>query len=244
MKQTITLTFSESVENHRGNQVLGKIADKGFNLDDINPLLQYPHELYNLNNLLGGDITDTAHFIVFRNGLKTMFNIDHEDLYKEHSVLNPDTKCIMYGRVVNKKARHNLCFDDFNQSPEYESGKGTVIDFKDLPITNKLRNSISQLGTSFKDLKAEGNYYYNIDKCYIGWHGDTERKKVLGVRIGGVFPIHFRWYKNSKEASDKFSLDLNPGDIYIMSEKTTGFDWKKRSIYSLRHSAGFLKNIK
>jgi len=35
MTQTITLTFSESVENHRGNQVLGKIADKGFNLDDI-----------------------------------------------------------------------------------------------------------------------------------------------------------------------------------------------------------------
>jgi len=31
---------------------------------------------------------------------------------------------------------------------------------------------------------------------------------------------------------------LEDGDMYIMSEKASGFDWKKRSIYTLRHAAG------
>jgi hypothetical protein len=26
----------------------------------------------------------------------------------------------MYGRVVNKRARHNICFSDFDQEPDYE----------------------------------------------------------------------------------------------------------------------------
>jgi hypothetical protein len=31
---------------------------------------------------------------------------------------------------------------------------------------------------------------------------------------------------------------LNGGDLYVMSEKTTGRDWKTKSIYTLRHAAG------
>jgi len=38
--------------------------------------------------------------------------------------------------------------------------------------------------------------------------------------------------------------DLNHGDLYIMSEKTTGFDWKKRTLITLRHAAGCEKYIK
>ena len=33
-------------------------------------------------------------------------------------------------------------------------------------------------------------------------------------------------------------LNLNHGDIYIMSEKAVGYDWKMSSIYTLRHAAG------
>lgn len=32
--------------------------------------------------------------------------------------------------------------------------------------------------------------------------------------------------------------------MYIMSEKATGYDWKKRSIYTLRHAAGCKKYLK
>jgi hypothetical protein len=39
---------------------------------------------------------------------------------------------------------------------------------------------------------------------------------------------------------------LNHGDIYIMSDKAVGYDWKKRKIPTLRHAAGCKKffNIK
>ena len=38
--------------------------------------------------------------------------------------------------------------------------------------------------------------------------------------------------------SDTFTIDLNDGDMYIMSEKAVGYDWMCRSKYTLRHSAG------
>ena len=34
-------------------------------------------------------------------------------------------------------------------------------------------------------------------------------------------------------------IDLSHGDMYIMSEKATGNDWKKSSIETWRHAAGF-----
>jgi hypothetical protein len=37
----------------------------------------------------------------------------------------------MYGRVVDKKARHNLCFAESGHTAAYEEGKGTVIAYKD-----------------------------------------------------------------------------------------------------------------
>ena len=51
-------------------------------------------------------------------------------------------------------------------------------------------------------------------------------------------PICFNWFKGSKALGTTFTTQINSGDIYIMSEKATGYDWKKRSLYTLRHSAG------
>ena len=58
---------------------------------------------------------------------------------------------------------------------------------------------------------------------------DAERKKVIGVRLGTSAPLKFRWYKNSTIVGDTLSITLNSGDVYIMTEKTTGNDWKKRN---------------
>ena len=48
----------------------------------------------------------------------------------------------MYGRVVNKKARYNLCFGDVNQKPNYEEGKGTIIEWKEVPIMSLIRRKL------------------------------------------------------------------------------------------------------
>ena len=39
-------------------------------------------------------------------------------------------------------------------------------------------------------------------------------------------------------------ITLNHGDIYIMSEKSVGNDWKRRKIPTLRHAAGFASVLK
>ncbi len=50
-----------------------------------------------------------------------------QELFEELLKLDWDSKAYMYGRVVNKYARHNLCFADEPQEPNYEEGKGRVI---------------------------------------------------------------------------------------------------------------------
>lgn len=57
-------------------------------------------------------------------------------------------------------------------------------------------------------------------------------------------PLYYTWFHNNNPASDIFKCIINHGDIYAMSEKATGNDWKKRKLYTLRHAAGLEKNIK
>jgi alkylated DNA repair dioxygenase AlkB len=247
-KQTITLTFSENVENHAGmQQITSSKVTNGYSVELLNKLAStIGGTIYNLNNLIEEVKTDEACLLVFQNGLETIFNISKDELYKEQSSLDVDKKAFMYGRVVNKAARYNLCFADFNQEPDYSNKKGRVIDFNTeyIPLTNQLRNQLGEkLGDEFKDLFAEGNYYYNVDKCYIGWHGDTERKCVLGVRLGEPFDLHYQWYYKNEKVGNPFSIQLNSGDIYIMSSKAVGFDWKSKNKYTLRHAAGNVKNL-
>src|ERR1700743_588731 len=105
----------------------------------------------------------------------------------------------MYGRVVNKNAGHNLCFADYSREPNYEEGKGRIVNFADIPLTNIIRNKLPLFfGVKAENLVGEGNYYYDIKKCGIGFHGDSERKKVIAIRIGETFPLEFQWYQNCK----------------------------------------------
>ena len=48
----------------------------------------------------------------------------------------------------------------------------------------------------------------------------------------------FSWYHRFKKVGETYRHLLNGGDIYIMSEKAVGTDWKRSSIFTLRHAAG------
>jgi len=247
--ETYTITFTECSENHVGMQKIGKILDEGVKIEDLievvdqykNTIYKDNFELYNLNI---NDSQEPAGILIIRNALDIM-NINHVELYNEHKNLNVDKKAFMRGRVVNKIARWNLCFADFNQEPNYEQSMGRVIDFKTLNLTNLVKENLPNLiGSKISSgiCTAEGNYYYN-NKCGIGYHGDSERKKVIGLRLGDTMNLCFRWYLNSQIISDTCTLYLNSGDMYIMSEKATGNDWKRRSIQTLRHAAGADKYV-
>ena len=169
-----------------------------------------------------------------------------DKLFLEQDALEKDTKAFMYGRVVNKHARHNLCFGEEHQEPKYEEGKGRVYAFNEVLLLNQIRNKLGEIiGEKGKNLQAEGNYYYDIKKCGIGFHGDTERKKVVAFRLGEKIPLCYTWFHNNENISDILRIDnLEHGDMYIMSEKATGFDWKSKSKYTLRHAAGCDKYTK
>ena len=132
-----------------------------------------------------------------------------------------------------------MCFGDESQEPNYEEKKGTIIGFDRVKLLKKLRDNLGEiLGKQASNLEVEGNYYYDVKKCGIGFHGDSERKKVIAASLGASRPIHWQWYENSKPIGRRIKLQLNNGDMYIMSEKASGWDWKYRSKKTLRHAAG------
>ena len=256
--KTFTLTFGDQGENHAGMQKIGSLIDKGFTIEEILKTKEkfdkkgYKTEYYRLNDLLSKQVNDDndieeAGIVVVRNGLNMLLD-DREDgsdlFFNEQDKLKKDTKALMRGRVVNKHARYNLCFSDFSQSSDFEKGKGTVLNFKDVSLLNKVRDNISKyFGSKGQNLIAEGNYYYDPSVCGIGYHGDAERKIVIGLRVGQSMPLHFRWYHRSEIVSPTLKILLNHGDIYFSSEKAVGFDWKRSSKYTLRHSAGCCKYL-
>jgi hypothetical protein len=188
------------------------------------------------------DDQERAVLLVIRNGVNALLDGQYEELYQEQQELKPDTKKFMYGEVRNSQARHNLCFSGEGHEADLENGKGTVIAFKDVPLTAKLKKVLEELFET-DQLQCEGNYYYDTSKCYIGYHGDKERRTVIGARLGSSLPLEYCWFHRWAPIGDPIRVVLNGGDIYAMSEKAVGFDWKRPSIPTLRHSAGLEKYL-
>ena len=248
-KSTITLTFGDCAENHKGMEMIGTRGSKGsgYSVEELCAIRSHCEaagfvcRTGDLSVGLSDIKTDSAHVLVIKNGLDLLMGRKgaHEALFEEQASLEVDKRAFMYGRVVNKKARWNLCFAEEGHPPAYEEGKGRVISYEAIPITKKLVTSLPVwFGDKAKDLKGEANYYYDIKKCGIGYHGDTERRKVIAVRLGAAMPLFFQWYYRGEQVGHRMELPLDGGDVYIMSEKAVGTDWKSSSLYTLRHATG------
>lgn len=254
---TATITFGDVAENHKGMQQVGVCSDVGFNLADLKKMKKWFEmngckcRIINLHWLFEDENLQKEHpayILVVKNAVNVMLENENgtDLLYDEQNSLEKDTKAFMYGRVVNKHARHNLCFGEKHQEPNYEEKKGRIYSFDEVPLLNNIRHRLGEiLGEKGANLQAEGNYYYDINKCGIGFHGDAERKKVVGFRLGSRMPLCYAWFKDNNKVSDIITInDLEHGDMYMMSEKATGFDWKSKLKYTLRHAAGCNKYTK
>lgn len=259
-EQTFTLTFGDVAENHARMVKHGVMADRGFTRDELITTKRWfkskgaTTKLIKLHNYLPDDISNEikkankAWILVIKNGVNLILNDNNgaTALYDEQNALPKDMKALMYGRVVSKHARHNLCFGDNAIASNYEVGQGTVVAFDDVPLTKRIRETLGTILPSMNDLQLEGNYYYDVNTCGIGWHGDGERFKVVGIRLGATIPLVYCWFHNNKPITNIINendMKLDHGDIYIMSEKAVGNDWKKKNSYTLRHAAGSKKYI-
>lgn len=245
MGRTISITFGDRVENHAGMEIHGTTADKTFTTSDLKLIHQkLGGEYINLSclNLIGDHIGQTlpeACLLIIPRFIQDHLKINISDFRKEHFDLEYDKKAIFRGVVKNKVARHNVCFGPEAQQADIPNGKGTIVPFSDVPILNEIRDRLPDFfGETSRNLLAESNDYYDISKCTIGFHGDTERTIVICIRLGASFPITFKWFKNNEIVSESITRILNEGDLYIMSDYAIGTNWKKRSIYTLRHAAG------
>ena len=241
-----TYTFSEVVENHKGMQTIGKKRDKGFSETQIHRVCE----------AAGGELHDLTHngvaasVVVLRGGVDKLIGEGGADkLLAEARAAPYDSKFLNQkikpprSQVCNKLGRSNNCIADEAQAPDIAAGKGTVVAFKDMPCLAQLREALpSTFGEDAEGLYAETNFYTDVNdkQVGIGFHGDTERSIVIGVRLGvASMPLRFLWYQRDKEVSNEHVIDLHHGDIYAMSWKATGWDWRKDlKGYTLRHGTG------
>lgn len=244
-KKCYTITYGDVAENHARMQKIGTLHENGYSIDMLVRIqaklnkLGLTTELLDLNDEADG--FEQARVLVIRNAVQHIFGENGtRDLMAENDRLTMDKHALMKGRVVNKHARWNLCFSDNDQEPDYESGKGRIVAWKHIPMMTRIREIIAEW-TEDVQLNAEANYYYDIEKCGIGFHGDSERRKVVAVRMGASIPLYYQWYRHSEPVGLPFELTLNDGDMYIMSEKAVGFDWLKKNVGTLRHATGCSK---
>jgi len=255
--KTITITFGDQAENHNGMNRIGVLSNEGFTLKDLRKAKKRFEkvgvgcEYIRLDNLnfieeKYQDIEfNEAAILIIRNGCEKLLDgwyANSDDLFAEQLELEWDTKAKMRGRVVNKHARHNLCYGEVYQEPNYEHGDGRIIPFESIPCTNFIRENLQEwFGKKAEGLVAEGNLYHDVKKCGVSMHGDAERMKVIAIRLGETIPLCYRWYLNTKPISEIMEFELHHGDVYIMSEFATGNNWRKRLVPTLRHAAGCKK---
>ena len=245
INKVYTITFGDVAENHAKMQKIGTLHDKGYSvemLENIQTKLTgygLTTEMVDLN--VGFDPTfQQAKVLVIRRGAQFILGEETSGLIQENDNLPMDKRALMKGKEVEKRARWNLCFADEDQEPNYKDGKGRIVSWEHIPKMSRIRQVISEW-TEDVLLNGEANYYYDISKCGIGFHGDAERRKVFAVRMGQTMPLYFKWFQKSLPIGNPIEIILNDGDMYIMSEKAVGFDWLKKNTATLRHSTGCSK---
>ncbi len=243
--QAICLTFGEQSENHVGMKINGGgLANSGFSVNEMEEIkknLKVESEYYRLDEMVDEEGLEPAAILIVRNGLQKLIGENPEKMMDEQLSFEWDKKYWdnRRGKVLNKHARYNVCFGEKSVEANFEQKQGTIIGFDRVPILKNLKESLGGFfGDKAKELEVEGNLYYNVKKCGIGFHGDSERKRVIACSLGASRPIHWQWYHQSKPIGRRLKFEIGSGDIYIMSEKASGFDWKRRSQKTLRHAAG------
>lgn len=121
MDSTITLTFGDRGESFYGMEIIGDLVDTGFSLNDLKRFRKYfksKNKKTELINLKTKNDMDDAYILIIRKAINTP-----NKAFNELLSLDYDKKALMRGRVINKKARYNLCFGpSFNKQSLLNKG--------------------------------------------------------------------------------------------------------------------------
>ena len=255
---TVSVTYGDQAEIHAGMSKEGALRERGLTVKELQDIAAIYHskgakvEYYDLNTigLQNPQICEPAAILIVRGGVDVMlkpFGVNAWHMYHEQRSLPPCTK--FYNarakKVQNKNARWNNVFGFADDPGDLTQGRGPVTHFDRVPITGALQAMWPDfVGDSAKELVralfAESNIYYE-QNSYIGYHGDKERRIVICARLGRSMKLAYTFFQNCNAISQPIILELHHGDIYFMSSKAVGFDWRqtKDSLVTLRHAAAF-----
>lgn len=205
----------------------------------LNPIIAQAEKDGNILVAGAARIAAPAHFLLIKRGADAIVDVD--GLHNEMAGLDYDNKFIWRSKLANRHARHCLVVGDVAQACDLEGkGNGTVLSFDALPHLAQVRKQLPRLlGPKAENLYAELNHYYDPKKTGIRHHGDTERRITVGMAIGKAKQLVFLWFYRNDPYGVQLEFTVEEGDIYIMSEKSTGYDWRSPSKFTLRHAAGW-----
>ena len=258
MNNRYAITFGEVAILHIGGKEYGKgRLENGFSTDELKNIAKnnLNTEYISISDKLPSKLRkdNEAGIIVFRSVSKKQNNKDKKfvlglnkkeagKLYFEQETVEYDQKYWDNRRkkTLNKRARYNIVFGKERIKHNDDYKQNSVSSFSDLKYLNKFRKRLHLiLGMKSKKLNAEGNKYFH-DKSGIGYHGDAERKIVICLSLGKSTTLRYHWRlpHSSDHTLQPTDIKLNHGDVYVMSEKATGWDWKLRSKVRVVHGAG------
>jgi len=186
---------------------------------------------------------EKACVIVIKSGVNWLMkdtHISYIDILKsEHDDLIPNDRYSknIIDRICNIKdvrIPYNISNIVFSYDSDIKNG---VISLDDVDMTYKLGLELQRF-FKLDYLDIESDYYEEISEYGIGYHGESNVNVKIGAILGATIPLHFQWYRYNVPCLDKISVDLEDGDIYIISDKAVGFDCKTKSKYILRHASG------
>lgn len=248
------ITFGEVAILHVGGQQIGNTRNRGFSCED---LITLQHKLvaqglvceyYSLHMSLPEEYRNNnqASVLILRQGANFLLNKPNSAdlLMQEQDSVPYDTKFFDRGQTKNKQARHNIVFASEGQEHSQDYRNPTIISFERVKLLFDIRSRLPIVfGSIASNLNAEGNKYHH-KKSGIGFHGDSERKIVICLSLGKSMVLRYHWRLpgSSEHTFAPTDIILNHGDVYIMSEKATGWDWRKRSLVRVVHAAGYHAN--
>lgn len=257
---SFSIMFEDKIEGYK-TETIGQTSQFGFSNQDLFNLKQsFPDntELINLKEMLPPILHEfpDVYILVLKNHFGDLSNDLLNVCVNPENSSNNEITGICWDKfkvrtnkncdklLVQMKDKYRLIFNDLqdgykkNFQPEYQTS--TIYNYQRIPSLNQIKQYLDRV-FNFNSV-IEGYCYYDINESFTPFHRDRDRRKLLLLRLGKSLPVNFRWYHGTIHCSAIFSLNLNHGDLLIMSDSVNGFGKDGTTKLYLKYSEGLHKN--
>lgn len=253
VRSSIHLLFSDVASHGEKMEKIGLICDSGFTNENIityyNNLNSENVCIYNVKSVLPQTLYQIpdcyvlvmkGYFSEISDSLLTTLSTPESSSDSFITGVNWDTKRVTISGLSDNVLGYKLVFADLGHNWKYNfsqsENRGTIYNSSLIPSLN-LMQSILQNEVGYLPV-VEATYYYNNQLCYTPLHKTNNRKKIVGLGLGSTIPLQFVWYHSKQRCSDSFSIPIEHGDLYIISEAAAGISKEKQTGLYLKYGIG------